>query len=180
MRNNKLFFDEIYDQGKEIEQELKILNLPVRTLMASVSERLGLKRHTYERIRRIVALSRDDSLAPEDKELTIKAFKLLKETGQLSAPLKMIAGIRKPYDGDYHVASVRTKTDQAKVIQSAVSTMSGLAMAISKIEDIHPKIETEQARRWVSDLSKGRTEVNALINKLRALIDARRQPNAQA
>lgn len=61
---------------------------------------------------------------------------------------------------------------QRRALEGASLTLSGIAMGLRQIDEIHPAITSEEAAEWVDGLSEARREIERVIKRLKERVNS--------
>lgn len=146
-----------------------------------VGKALGMSATTYERAKSVVKAAQSEDLSPVEQELAQDALADMNATRNISGNYEKIreAGLlsfqRKAKANGRAIRQRPVLADARKqrhAISSAAASLSGIALGLNRIEELHPDITSEEAALWVGDLSEARLSIERLIRRLKERINA--------
>lgn len=143
---------------------------------AIVASALGMGETTYHRAKTVVAAALDPDATPEDRQVAQGALSNMDDTGNVAGNYDKVRGKikvgrgKRPSRPD---ATLDGASQQRHAITAAIAHMEGVAMGLDRIRVIHPSITREEAARLADGLSKPRTSITVLINRLREYSNAK-------
>ena len=63
--------------------------------------------------------------------------------------------------------TVHDEATQRRIYQGVVMAMDGIATAVERLGDLHPRIKQEEREQWLEQLAKHRRKLATAVNKLR-------------
>lgn len=128
---------------------------------------LGTSATQYYKAKAVVHASTDSGRSEEERVLAAEAV------ANMDAGVETISGAYERIKANRPAPRPRTRSvieglaAQRRAITSAEAALSGLAIAMSQINELHPEITSEEAARWVDSLSESRRVITVLINLLK-------------
>lgn len=137
-----------------------------------VGEALGWSGTTYERAKAVVDAASDTTLEPEDQKVARQALAEMNASGIVNSSYEKIRKGRDAALGARQRPVLADVKKQRHAIASAAASLSGIALGLNRIEELHPEITGEEAAQWVGDLSEARLSIERLVKRLKERINA--------
>lgn len=137
-----------------------------------VAEAIGMGGTTYNKAKAVVETARDTGLSPVEQEIAREALADMNATGNISGNYNKVREIRATKAGVPQRPVLADVKKQRHAVTSAVASLSGIALGLNRIEELHPEITSEEAAQWVGDLSQARLSIERLIRRLKERINA--------
>lgn len=137
-----------------------------------VGSALGISGTSYKRARAVVNAAYDESSSSDDREVARAALANMNATGNIVGNYDKIRKVRDIRLGAPTSPALMDAKKQRHALNSATANLSGIALALKRIGDLHPEITSEEAAQWVDDLSEARRVIEGLIKRLKERINA--------
>lgn len=132
-----------------------------------VANAIGMSPASYGRAKRVWKAANDADAAPEVRKVAQEALAEMDATGNITAAHEKVRGARSVELTAPKKSTMAGAAQQRKALAAANTTLSGVCLGLSRIEDIHPDITSEEAAEWVDGLSEARLIIERTIKRLK-------------